>query len=181
MAATHKITYNPLTREAQVLPLATANPAGFTKIGEFDSETLKQYPVCLHVRDALYFVKHSTNPPTAGFWPENETDMARITITMPTAPAVIPVDFISPNEATVTVNVGATHQNAIFYNPENATVKTLTVSSSAPGVATAVFDGPLGGGSQATGVTVTGVAAGEATITLTTNNGKTATFTVTVS
>lgn len=175
-----KILYNPTIREARVMPLAVAVPAGFTKVGEYDSTTLDNYPICLHVRDALYFVKHSTNPPVAGFWPDNETDMARITITAYVAPAEIPVDFLSPNTPDVAVAVGGSSQNAIFYNPENATNKALTVVSSAPGVATAVYDGPLGGGSMATGVTVTGVSAGEATITLTTSNGKTATFTVTV-
>ena len=164
----------------------TALESGYTKIGTFEhpENTDPRGPavnhvIYHHVQDALYKVK-AGQVVAVGFWPDNITDMQTVDIEYDEPAGDIEIDFISPNSGTVTVGVGAEADNVIFYNPEDATDKTLTVASSAPAVATAEYTGPLGGGSKATGVTVTGVSAGTATITLTTVNGKTATFGVTV-
>lgn len=163
----------------------TALGAGYTKVGTFNHPESNDplgwagsHVLYHHVQEALYKIKDTPAPPSVGFWPENITDMQTVEIHTP-APIVV-ADFISPNEAAFSVAVGATHQNAIFYNPDGVTNKTLTVTSSDPTKATAVYDGPLGGGSPATGVTVTGVAAGTSTITVKTANNKEATFVVTV-
>lgn len=162
----------------------TALPSGYTKVGTYhhpDDDELGysgSHVMYHHVQEVLYKVKDTPAPPSVGFWPDNITDMQTVSIL--TEPPTLEIDFISPNDATVSVAVGASQQNVIFYNPEDATNKTLTVVSSDPTKATVVYDGPLGGGSKATGVTVTGVAAGTATITCTTANGKSAEFDVTV-
>ncbi|QDH84621.1 hypothetical protein Axy22_017 [Achromobacter phage vB_AxyP_19-32_Axy22] len=181
---------NPLKRLVKVDPDGTALESGYTKIGTFDHPTegddidplgpAENHVIYHHVQEALYHVKAGVTPPVAGFWPDNITDMQSVSIAYQAPDAEVVIDFISPNSPTVTVAVGATVQNAIFYNPTNATDKTLTVASSDDTKATVVYDGPLGGGSDATGVTVTGVAEGTATITVTSVNGKTATFDVTV-
>lgn len=163
----------------------TALGAGYTKVGTFNHPEPNDplghagsHVLYHHVQEALYKVKDTPAPPSVGFWPDNITDMQ--TVEIHTAAPEVVIDFISPNNPTVSVAVGASSQNVIFYNPETATNKALTVASSDPTKATVVYDGPLGGGSQATGVTVTGVAAGTSTITCTTANGKVATFAVTV-
>lgn len=177
------ITQKP-KRLVMVDPDGTALGAGYTKIGTFnhpDTDPLgpaTSHVLYHHVRDALYKVKDTPPPVGVSFWPDNITDMQTVSIQVPVA--ALEIDFISPNDPTVSVAVGATKQNVIFYNPEDATNKALTVTSSDPTKATAVYDGPLGGGSKATGVTVTGVAAGTATITVKTANNKEATFEVTV-
>ncbi|QDH84107.1 structural protein with Ig domain [Achromobacter phage vB_AxyP_19-32_Axy12] len=181
---------NPLKRLVKVDPDGTALESGYTKIGTFDHPSTEDdidplgpaenHVIYHHVQEALYHVKAGVTPSIAGFWPDNITDMQSVSISYTAPPEEVVIDFISLDSPTVSVAVGATVQNLIFYNPDTATNKTLTVSSSDPTKATAVYDGPLGGDSLATGVTVTGVAAGTATITVTTANGKTATFDVTV-
>lgn len=172
------------TRLVLVEPDGTALSAGYTKVGTYDHpETDKLGPsvshvLYHHVQEVLYHVKDTPPPPGVGFWPENITDMQSVKIM--TAPPTLEIDFISPNAPTLDVSAGSTAEMIIFYNPEDATNKTLTVSSSDPSKATAVFSGDVGPGSKATKVTVTGVAAGTATITCTTANNKTTTFDVTV-
>ena len=133
-----------------------------------------------HVQEALYHILDGKTQAEMGFFPDNITDMSSVVISMTKIVDGVEIDFISPNDANVAIVVGASKQNVIFYNPENATNKTLTVASSDNSKVTVKYDGPLGGGSNATGVTVTGVAVGNATITCTTANNKTATFTVAV-
>ncbi|EGP5178139.1 Ig domain-containing protein [Enterococcus faecium] len=74
------------------------------------------------------------------------------------------------NKTVLTLEVGATETLTATVLPENATDKSVQFSSSDPTIATVT---PIQG-------KVTGVAAGTATITGTTINGKTATCEVTV-
>ena len=83
---------------------------------------------------------------------------------------VVPVNGVSLNNTSLTMNVGATQTLTATVTPSNATDKTVTWSSSNTSVATVSSSG-----------LVTAKAAGSATITVTTNDGaKTATCAVTV-
>lgn len=76
---------------------------------------------------------------------------------------------ISVSPTTATLTVGGTQQLTVTFNPTNATNKEITWTSHGPAVATVDAKG-----------LVTAVSEGTATITATSNNGKTATTTVTV-
>ncbi|MGI6732548.1 MAG: S-layer homology domain-containing protein [Anaerovoracaceae bacterium] len=80
----------------------------------------------------------------------------------------VAVSAISVNKTAVTLAVGATETLVVTFDPTNATNKNVTWTTSDEGVATV-----------ANGV-VTAVGEGTATITATSNNGKTATCAVTV-
>lgn len=67
--ATYKVHWKASTRKVQVLPTATATPAGFTNIGSFDhgddaddelgndgASGTENHVIYHHVRDALYSV-----------------------------------------------------------------------------------------------------------------------------
>jgi Leucine-rich repeat (LRR) protein len=83
---------------------------------------------------------------------------------------VIPVTGVSLNKTTTTIIVGATEQLTATIAPNDATDPSVTWSSSNDNVATVAQDG-----------TITAVAAGNATITVTTTDGnKTASCVVTV-
>ena len=82
---------------------------------------------------------------------------------------ILPVDSITLNKTTTSIEVGSTDTLTVNYIPTDATNKTVTWSSSDKNVATV----------SSTGI-VTAVAEGTATVTATTANGKTATCTVTV-
>lgn len=82
--------------------------------------------------------------------------------------AVVPTG-VTLNKTTDTINVGATDTLTANVAPSDASNKTITWSSSNPAVASVNTSG-----------TVTGVSAGNATITASTFNGKTATCAVTV-
>lgn len=173
---------NPLKRLVTVNADGTALESGYTKIGTFDHPTTEDdidplgpaenHVIYHHVQEALYHVKAGVTPPVAGFWPDNITDMQSVSISY--TPPPIAVVSIAPQSATVTVGVAATVTNKINFTPADAASKAATVASSATGVATATYNA----GTQL--VTVTGVAVGTATITVTTANGKTADFAVTV-
>ena len=75
--ATYQIPYNPETRTAHVVADGGAAPDGTVEISEFDYNLGDVNTFYHHVRDALYLHKPDG---TEGFWPENETDMQRITI-----------------------------------------------------------------------------------------------------
>jgi uncharacterized protein YjdB len=82
----------------------------------------------------------------------------------------VAVTGVTVSPATASINVGATQQLTATVAPSNATNKNVTWSSSNAGIA-----------SVSTSGLVTGVAAGSATITVTTQDGnKTATSTITV-
>ena len=86
------------------------------------------------------------------------------------AAAVVPVTGIDVSPATVSLKIGATHLLKATISPDNATNKAVTWTSSKTSVATV----------NSTGL-VTGLAAGSATITATTTDGKkTATSVITV-
>lgn len=169
-------------RLVHVDPDGTALQPGFVKVSTFDHPTTEDdidplgpaenHVIYHHVRDALYFIKEGGVPVAPGFWPENITDMQSVVISY--TPPPIAVVSIAPQSATVTVGVAATVTNKINFTPADAASKAATVASSATGVATATYNA----GTQL--VTVTGVAVGTATITVTTANGKTANFEVTV-
>jgi len=90
--------------------------------------------------------------------------------TVTVASATKPVTGVKLDKTTLTVNVGSTGKITASIEPSDATEKTVTWKSSNEGIAKVASDG-----------TVTGVAAGKATITATTKDGgKTATCEVTV-
>ena len=80
----------------------------------------------------------------------------------------VDVTSVSVNPTSVTLNVGETKSATATVSPSNATNKTITWTSSNTSVATV------------SGGVIKGVAAGSATITAKSNNGKTATVSVTV-
>lgn len=84
------------------------------------------------------------------------------------SPSTVEVSAISVDKEATTLPVGTSETLVVTFDPTNATNKNVTWSSSDEGVAT-VADG-----------VVTAVTEGTATITATSNNGKTATTTVTV-
>ena len=96
-----------------------------------------------------------------------KTATSSVTVTATT----IPVTGVSASPATATVNVGGTQQLTATVAPSNATNKTVTWTSGNTAVATVSTSG-----------LVTGVSAGTATITITTQDGaKTAASVITVS
>ena len=84
-------------------------------------------------------------------------------------PTVINVTSVSLNKSSITLTVGENSKLSATVNPSNATNKTVTWSSSNNGVATVDQSG-----------NVSAKSAGTATITVKSNNGKTASCSVTV-
>lgn len=78
--AAYQIAYNPTTRIALIQEDGADVPEGSVNIGEFEYEPGDINVFFHHVRDALY---HRKTDGTPGFWPQNETDMQRITIQGP--------------------------------------------------------------------------------------------------
>ena len=94
---------------------------------------------------------------------------ATISVNVDTVKEKIEVQAISLNKSTLTLNEGEKEALAVNFVPNNATDKTITWSSSNNSVATVDSYG-----------TITAVSAGNAIITATSTNGKTATCNVTV-
>jgi hypothetical protein len=91
-------------------------------------------------------------------------------VTFTSASGTVAVTGVSVSPTTATINAGATQQLTATIAPSNATNQSVTWSSSNTGVATVSSSG-----------LVSGVAAGTATVTVTTaDGGKTATSTITV-
>lgn len=157
-----------------VQPDSVAIPADYHKIGTFDHGDNNStdtpdgsHVIWHHVRDALYFTKSTAPAPGVAFWPENITDMQSVVITFKKPVGVAGVVLTPP---TVSVAVAATTQLVAAVSPADAANKAVSYTSSDPAKATV----------SATGL-VTGVAAGETTITVTTDDGaKTDTTVVTV-
>ena len=98
------------------------------------------------------------------------TNTAQATFHVKTTTGIVPVEKVFLNKSELTLAVGQTEQLIATIEPENATNKNVSWSSSDEEVATVDEDG-----------TVRAVGAGTATITVTTEDGnKTATCTVTV-
>lgn len=81
----------------------------------------------------------------------------------------VPVSSISLDKTSLELKMGETFQLTARVNPEDATNKSLTWSINKPSVATVNQDG-----------LVTGISSGQATITVTSSNGKKATCIVSV-
>lgn len=100
----------------------------------------------------------------------NWFSISEITITGTVASSTVPVASVAVSPVSATLNVGATRTLTATVSPSNATNKNVSWSSSNPAVATV----------SASGI-VTGVAAGSASITVTTQDGaKTALSAITV-
>lgn len=156
--ATYNINYDPETRTVHVQHEDVAEaPEDTVAIGTFDYVPGDINTFYHHVRDALYRRKPDG---ATGFWPENETDMQRITILGEVVDEPVAVTGVTLVPAAVSVEEGATTQLTATVAPANATNAAVTYESSAAGTATVSNTG-----------LVTGVAAGEATITVTTTDG----------
>lgn len=156
--ATYAIHYNPETRTAHVIPEGGDAPEDSIDIGEFEYEPGDIKVFFHHVRDALYHRKPDGAP---GFWPENETDMQRIVILTPSEIVEpVAVSGVTLDPATASVEEGSTVQLTATVAPANASNPAVTFASNDEAVATVDGDG-----------LVTGVLAGEATITVTTTDG----------
>ena len=158
-----QISYNPTTKVALVQADNAAVPSGSTDIGSFDHpdpvypDSLKLYH---GIRDLLYKRKPDATP---GFWSDNITDLHNIRIDIAPGLVVDPVHVtgVSLTPATVEVEEEDTTQLTATVAPSNASNKSVTFKSSDEDVATV----------SSTGL-VTGVAVGDATITVTTVDGK---------
>ena len=157
--ATYTIYYDPETRTAHVVDEGGDPPEGdVVDIGEFEYAPGDINTFFHHVRDALY---HRKPDGASGFWPENETDMQRITILSEVTPDPVAVTGVELAPTTANVAEGATVQLTATVVPANATDVSVTFESDDEEVATVDEDG-----------LVTGVAAGETTITVTTTDGE---------
>ena len=96
-----------------------------------------------------------------------KTATCNVTVNKP-APEIIEVTDVSLNKTTLILELGESETLTTTVSPANATEKSVTWISSAPSIA-AVSNG-----------TVTAKAAGTATVTVKTSNGKTATCNVTI-
>lgn len=167
---TYTIYYDPEVRTAHVVGEGGDPPEGDPiDVGEFDYVPGDINTFFHHVRDALY---HRKPDGAEGFWPENETDMQRITILGDVVAEEVAVTGVTLEPATESVEEGSTVQLTATVDPANATDTSVTFESDAEAVATVDGAG-----------LVTGVTAGEATITVTTTDGNftdTSVVTVTV-
>lgn len=100
---TFQVAYNPTTKVATVQPNNDALPVGSVNIGTFlhDEPTDHIGPAdghvfFHHVRDALY-KRNAANPAQVGFWPDNITDMASITIAIDNIANPVPLNSVAPD------------------------------------------------------------------------------------
>lgn len=156
-----QVAYNSLTGSAVVQNSGEAVPANHVSAGTFthpDEDLLGpnvNHVLYHHVRDLLYFAK--------------ELNMQRVTITNE-ADLPVAVTGVTATPETAEIVVAATQQITAELEPTDATNTDVTYESDDEAVATV----------DASGL-VTGVAAGEAVITVTTDDGAfTDTVTVTV-
>ncbi|UCR75541.1 Ig domain containing protein [Alcaligenes phage vB_Af_QDWS595] len=148
-----KASYDPTTRTVAVQETGQATPSGYKDIGTFhhpDENYPDSYVIFHGVRDLLYLTKTDG---TAGFFPDNITDMQSIIIDSK-LPPVIPLTGIVLKKPDSPIEVELTHQLVIEYVPGTATDKSTVYTSDNEEVATV----------SQTGL-VTGVAAGTAKIT----------------
>ena len=100
---TYQVAYNPTTKVATVQPNNDALPGGSINIGTFEHDTEADqigagdsHVFFHHVRDALY-KRNAANPAQVGFWPDNITDMASITIAIDSLANPVPVNSVAPD------------------------------------------------------------------------------------
>ena len=154
--STYQVVYNNTTKVARVQANGAAVPGGSTNIGTFvhPDPIYPESTVVYHaVRDLLYKRKDS-NPAQTAMFPNNITDMAKVKIVM------AEVTGVTLTPPTVSVEEGATTQLTATVAPADAVIPGVTYESSDEAIATV----------NASGL-VTGVAEGEATITVKTNDG----------
>lgn len=162
--ATYRADYAPTTKTVMVTGPGGSSPGGlYTQaIGTFehDSETdlvsphAESHAIIHHVRDLLY--KRKPDGTSGGVFPNNITDLAGIKLNLR------PVTGISSLPATVTLDISDedTQQITNTFTPLGAMNQKVYYRSSDPTKAT-VSDTGL----------ITPVAAGSATITITTDDG----------
>jgi len=149
---TLQASYNPTTKVVTVQQQGDTIPQNSVAIGTFDHPD-PVYPgsvVIFHgVRDLLY--KRKPNG-TAGFWPDNITDLQNISIVQDD---VIELVSLEMSPASLALAVGATDQLTAEKTPVKG-IGTIVWSTDDPAVATVSDDGE-----------VTAVGAGTANITAT--------------
>lgn len=129
----------------------------YTTAGTYDVDTTIVYPTVTKTNYAL------------DYWSPNPTKLTEnVTIRAYWTQTTIPVESVSLDKSTATIAVGKSVTLTATVSPSNASNKTITWSTSNSSVAT-VSNG-----------TVTGKSSGTATITATSNNGKSASCSVTV-
>jgi uncharacterized protein YjdB len=131
-------------------------------------DTLINHVMVHHVQEILYKTDFRTFAHEGGFkWPDNITSLQHVKIIRNTDVAVVSITITNDDGP---LDIAATAQINVTFNPVNATNKNLTYTSSHPARATV----------SPTGL-VTGVASGAAVITATSVDGaKTDTVTFTV-
>lgn len=129
----------------------------YTTAGTYDVDTTIVYPTVTKANYAL------------DYWSPNPTKLTEnVTIRAYWTQTTISVESVSLDKSTATIAVGKTVTLTATVSPSNASNKTITWSTNNSSVAT-VSNG-----------TVTGKSSGTATITATSNNGKSASCSVTV-
>ena len=155
---------------------STEKPATVEKSGNWESAFSKSIPITYEQKNGDTYTSMKGGVPTevgkykASITVGGQTAFVEYEITGST-PEIVPVDSITLNTTTATLEVGKTTTLTATVTPENAANKDLKWASSDTSVATVAADG-----------TVTAVKAGTATITATAadGSGKSATCTVTV-
>ena len=158
--STFQIAFNNTTKVATVQPDNDALPVGSVNIGTFDhvSDADDQLEGMVgvpdnhvffhHVREALY-KRSAANPAVAGFWPDNITDMAGITITLDVIANPLPQNTVAPDvSGTIQVGQVATTTDGTWSNTPTSYARQWKTSTDAAGL-----------------VNVTNVGAGETTYT----------------
>ena len=129
----------------------------YTTAGTYDVDTTIIYPTVTKTNYAL------------DYWSPNPTKLTEnVTIRAYWTQTTIPVESVSLDKSTASIAVGKTVTLTATVSPSNASNKTITWSTSNSSIAT-VSNG-----------TVTGQSSGTTTITATSNNGKSASCSVTV-
>lgn len=181
--ARFQVAYNATTRVATVQPYSDVVTAGSVNIGNFYHDDAldpegnlsgsgvadESHVIYHHVREILYKTKATRPAETGGSWPNNVTDMDKVTIVIDASMDVV---SISTLPATVTLDLSAeeTSQLVNTFTPTAATNQEVTYTTSDATKATVSASG-----------LITPVAVGTATITVTTVDGaKTDTCAVTV-
>lgn len=141
----HYMSYNPTTKTVFVLDVDTL-PAGAVSLGDFDhpaEEDILGYSgnhvLYHHVKEALY---HRKPDGSEGFWPDNITDMSRLTITTTTEPVVqVTVTFDSDGGSVVAAQTFA--RGGLVVEPAAPTKAGFVFGGWLSGVTPYVFATPV--------------------------------------